>query len=166
MKNKFKLFLPLSGIVAVIGMASTAAAFDGGCERGHRFEGGRHGNVIERMKDELNLNDDQASQIRAIIRENREARKEQRQDRRAMRMAMRQLDPSSADYMQQVDKLAQQQAEAVKEKIKAHARVRKEIHAVLTPEQREKARQLRQQRMERQRERRESGERLRNDKRS
>jgi len=166
MTNKFKLFLPLSGIVAVIGMASAASAFDGGCNHGQRFDGGRHGNVVERMQSELQLSDEQTRQIRAIFKTSREESKKQRSEHRELRKSLMQLDPSSPDYMQQADQLARRQAEAVANKIRMRARTRQQIHAILTPEQREKARELRQQRMERLQERRESKERFRNDKRS
>ncbi|MDT8377046.1 MAG: Spy/CpxP family protein refolding chaperone [Mariprofundaceae bacterium] len=147
MKRNSKIILSTLGILAIVGISTGAMAFDGGCKRGDRHSGANMEQRIDKMKERLNLTDQQAKKIKGIL----EARKDSkhRSDRREARRALMQLDPSAPDYMNQVEKLAHRQAKAMTQKIEADARIRKDIHAILTPEQREKARAMHEKRSER-----------------
>jgi Spy/CpxP family protein refolding chaperone len=144
-----KLILSLAGIAALIGMSTAAMAFDGERNRDKGFEGNKHGNHMERMREELNLSDEQAAKIKAIFKDKREAKKDHRDERKQFQQAMMKLDPASPSYDAEVDALARQQADAMVRKIKERAQVRKEIHLILTHEQQQKAKALHKKRMER-----------------
>lgn len=152
MELRHKIILPLAGIIALIGMSTAATAYDGGHDKG--MEDSKRGNHIERMRDQLNLTDEQADKIKAIFNAKRQEKKEHRKEHKEMREAMMNLDPSSPNYDGEVEQLAQKQANAMVREIKERAQMRKEIHAVLTPEQREKAQQMFKERMERGKDRR------------
>ncbi len=152
MEVKRKIILPLAGIFALVGMSTLAMAEGGNRDKGMRD--GKRGDHIERMRDQLNLSDEQAEKIEALFKAKREEKEEHRQEHREMHQAMMNLDPSSSTYDQQVEQLAEKQATAMVREIKERARMRKEIHAILTPEQREKAQKMFKKRMERAKDRR------------
>jgi len=152
MEVKRKIILPLAGVIALIGMSTAAMAFDGNRDRG--MEDSKRGNHIERMREKLNLTDEQADKIQAIFKAKRQQKKEHRKAHKEMRIAMMNLDPASPEYDGQVEQLAQQQADVLVLEIRERAQMRKEIHAILTPEQREKSQQMLRKRMERSKDRR------------
>lgn len=152
MELKRKIILPLAGIIALIGMSTAATAYDGNHDKG--MKDSKHGNPIERMRDQLNLTDEQADKIKAIFKAKREGKKEHRKEHQEMRKAMINLDPASPSYDRQVEQLAQKRADAMVLEIKEKAQMRKEIHAILTPEQRVKAEQMFKERIERGKDRR------------
>ncbi|MCF7821732.1 MAG: Spy/CpxP family protein refolding chaperone [Mariprofundaceae bacterium] len=148
MKHNSKIILSTLGILAIVGITTGAMASDGNCKRGSSgFDGSKVEHRIDKMKERLNLTDQQAGEIRVIL----EAKKGMKRhgDRREARRALMQLDPSAPDYMKQVEKLAHQQGKAMVQKIEADAQTRKQIYAILTPEQREKARSMHEKRMDR-----------------
>ena len=106
----------------------------------HRGGGGdRH---IQRMADELNLSDTQRQQFKQI---HRAARGEKLAIRDAMqdnREALHKLDPSASDYSSQVERLAEEKGDLVKRMIIQRSQVRAQMHAILTPEQRELAKDM------------------------
>jgi len=148
-----KLILSMAAIAALIGMSTAAMAFDRERNQDKGFEGKKHGNHMERMRQELNLSDEQAAKIKAIFKDKHEAKKDHRDERKQFHQAMMKLDPASPSYDAEVDALARQQADAMVRSIKERAQVRKEMYAILTPEQREKAREMREERMQRAKER-------------
>ena len=105
----------------------------------HRGGGERH---LERLADELNLSDAQRQQIKQI---HRDARGEKLAIRDAMqdnREAMQKLDPSAKDYGRQVEQLAGEKGDLVKRLTIQRSNVRAQMYAVLTPEQRELAKDM------------------------
>ena len=108
----------------------------------HRGGGERH---LERMANELNLTDVQRQQMKQL---HRDARGEKLAIRDAMqdnREAMRKLDPSAKEYSQQVERLAAEKGDLVERMTIHRSNVRAQMHAVLTPEQRELAKDMRKQ---------------------
>lgn len=59
------------------------------------------------------------------------------------REALHRLSPADDDYAAKVARLARKQGELVEKMIRVLSRVRAEVYAILTPEQREKAKQIR-----------------------
>lgn len=98
---------------------------------------------LERMAEELELTDEQQEQIKQVYRQSRPRFLKLRDAMEDNRKALRKLDPEDARYRQQVARLAREQGVLVEKMIKARSHVRAKIHAILTPEQREKARDLR-----------------------
>jgi len=101
---------------------------------------------MQRMTENLGLSDKQQEQIKQIHSDSHETMKSMRDAMMANRDAMQKLDPAARDYMTQVDKLAAEKGALVEAMMKEHARVRAEMAAVLTPEQRAKAAELRKER--------------------
>ena len=104
--------------------------------------GGPHGGpggFLERMTRELGLSDSQEEQIREILKAEFDSTEPLRQK---MRDGLKQIrDASTAVPFDEtaVRAAAARQAEVQTEMIVSHARVRSQIHAVLTAEQRVKA---------------------------
>jgi Spy/CpxP family protein refolding chaperone len=125
--------------VLVVLLLIPASGFAAGEEWGKKGGSGKH---FDRMATALELTEDQRSQIRTIWTSEREQiaplRQQMRQNRRQIHQAALAVPFDEAA----VRTLAAAQAEARTEMIVAHARVKNQVHAVLTPEQREKAEQL------------------------
>lgn len=108
----------------------------------HAMNGGKHhdkgeqGHMLEKMQQHLQLTEAQVTQIREI---QEASGVDLRQTMRGMMMSMMQLDPSSPDYEVALEQLAQQQAKQIEQQLIAFGRMQAKIHAVLTPEQQQKA---------------------------
>lgn len=130
-------------VAAALGMSATAMACPGGPGAGPG------GGKFERMAERLDLSDKQRQQLKQI---HRDARGEGMAIHDAMqdtREALHRLDPGSKDYRKRVSELAEQKAELVKQMIEHMSSVKAEVYAILTPEQRRKARELKTWRAER-----------------
>ncbi|OIO70291.1 MAG: hypothetical protein AUJ58_03430 [Zetaproteobacteria bacterium CG1_02_55_237] len=101
---------------------------------------------MQRMTTDLNLSAEQQEQVKKIHNDSRETMKAMRDAMLANRDAMQKLDPAAKDYTARADKLAEEKGTLVEAMMKENARVRAEMSAVLTPEQRAKAAQLRKER--------------------
>ena len=129
------------------GAGPGAMGFGGpGMGRGEYGMGyGRHGfdseARIDRMADVLDLSKDQRAKVRAIVDKStpktRELRDKIAENRTQLHALMLQDKPKDAD----IRKLADEKGKLVAEMIVQRTKVKSEIHAVLTPEQREKAQQ-------------------------
>jgi Spy/CpxP family protein refolding chaperone len=106
---------------------------------------GHHGGSMHGLKRLDNLSDEQRDQIKAIMREQRDAMRDRRDEMRDSRRALRDAMQQGADEAT-LRPLAEKQGAMVTEMIMERAKVRNNINAVLTEEQRK---QLEQQRRER-----------------
>ena len=143
MKASTKVFyLPL---VAALGLAfsGTAIANDQG------RDSDRGGKGFERMATELNLSPEQQKAFKSIHLKAKSEMQKNRDAMKANRDALRQLDTSDKHYSRNVAKLADEQGKLVADSIKQRAKTRAETDALLTPEQRDKARQLKEERRDR-----------------
>jgi len=102
--------------------------------------GGQGG--MQRMAQDLDLTDTQKQEIMQIREDARSTMKAMRKSMMANRDAMQKLDPADKGYSAKVDKLAAEKGALVEGMMKEHARVRSEISAILTPEQRARQAQL------------------------
>ena len=148
--NKMKMMLG-AGMLALFGLATQGMAYDGGKHDGMRDGDRSHAKPsiekrVEHMQKSLGLSDMQAQKIKVIFQAYDGAKGSKHEGKRAMRETMRNLDPSAADYDQRVNALAEQQGQRLTRSIKEKAAVRKDIAAVLTPEQREKVKLMHQKR--------------------
>lgn len=143
--KKIATTLVISSLVLGGFIVSNSNADDDRYER--RGHSGKHCNKkfgkgsadrFERMKKRLNLSDEQAKQVRAIrdsySPKRTELAKKTKQNRQQLREAMR------ADTINQdkVKELAQTMGDLKTDKIILRAKMRTEIHKVLSKEQREK----------------------------
>jgi len=141
---KTKLGLTLGALLLASGIAVAAGGGWGDCGAAgagygmHRMQEDGRGSGPERMinymGDELSLSDTQREQIRALMGD----RSDPRESMRALRESHRALDPASPDYLDQVAKLAQEQAQQMAARMVEHAKVHAEIYAILTPEQQQR----------------------------
>lgn len=139
-----KKTLSAAGVVLALALAVPAFAQPGG-----GMCGGMHGGMHwQAMSRQLNLSDKQQEQFKQLHRAARDKMQATRDKMQDNRDAMRKLDPSAKGYMAQVDKLAAEKGKLVETMVKQHARLRAEVSAMLTPEQRNKLSELRKQRQD------------------
>ncbi|BBB24752.1 Spy/CpxP family protein refolding chaperone [Amphritea japonica] len=104
---------------------------------------GRHDMRMSRMADELELSDEQKSQMQALMKNKRAQMKDQRGGMRGMHNAFKDLEVNAADYDQQVAALVTQAQEKTAEMIQMRAQQKKAMFEILTPEQQEKYLEMR-----------------------
>ncbi|MGQ9896627.1 MAG: Spy/CpxP family protein refolding chaperone [Acidobacteriota bacterium] len=97
---------------------------------------------IQRMADQLGLSEEQQAQIRQILEEERTVAEPLMQQLKSVRDQMRTLGTDGVFNEAQVRVLAQQQSQTMTELVVAKERTKARIAAVLTPEQRERAKQM------------------------
>lgn len=141
MFHRFSL-RPLA-VVAAVTLALTAAfggvAYATGRDNGpSRFMGF----FLRRMAAELNLTEEQQTQIRQILESERATVEPLMKQLKAGHDQLRTLGTDGIFNEVQVRTIAQQQAQAMTELIVAKERTKARIAAVLTPEQRERAKQM------------------------
>ncbi|MDX8401749.1 MAG: Spy/CpxP family protein refolding chaperone, partial [Mariprofundaceae bacterium] len=98
------------------------------------------------LADALDLSQAQPERMRHIREQAREKIRPLRKAMHENHVALRDLDPGASGYMERVKKLAREQAELVRKMVIAHARVRAEVHKVLTKAQRQRLRALKKRR--------------------
>jgi periplasmic protein CpxP/Spy len=104
---------------------------------GPHFGGGHHGmmNPLEKMVDHVDLSDEQESQVDAVLSK----MKHEKGMRNGFKMmtSVIALDPESPDYDAKVEQQADAMAAKMRAKVIAMSAARKEIYAILTPEQKQ-----------------------------
>ncbi|HVT35327.1 MAG TPA: Spy/CpxP family protein refolding chaperone [Nevskiaceae bacterium] len=115
--------------------AAIAVSLAGGAALAQPFGGGHHQMMVAAL-DQLDLSDSQWLQIHKIMQAQREER--HAQDHHALMAAFESLNPDSPDYAAQVQAAQDQAAAAAREHVAHAADVKKQIYAVLTPEQKSK----------------------------
>jgi protein CpxP len=135
--------------VLLLAVGVVVAAAQG---RGHGGGFGGFGMPLEYMTDVLDLTPAQQTQIKAIFDAEKPNMKAMRDQQREFRKQMDDATKGGNFDEAKVRSIAQQQSQGFVEMAVAHARVKSKIWNVLTPEQRQKAEQLKarhEQRMER-----------------
>ncbi len=142
-------------ILTLAAGAGIATAWGGHGGHGPGMEGpGAPGAFLRgmmRLMHRLDLSDQQRDAIRGILQDARSQIQPHRQALQDGREQMRALDPSSFDETA-VRAIARKQAKEIEEIMVIGQKVRSQVWAVLTPEQREEAQQIRSE-MEQRRER-------------
>lgn len=93
--------------------------------------------MIHRMTRRLDLDETQAEQVRSIVSGASAEFESLREKGQANRSAMRDLDVADADYDAKLQDLSRASGELAISSTELRGRIRAEIHAILTPEQRE-----------------------------
>ena len=148
--NKKLFLIPVALILAVAaGLAGTVYAQGPGS--GHGF--GRHGGgMLKHMAKQLNLTEAQQAQIKTIMQGERGKMQPLQQQLRQNEQA--QNAATTGDFNEaQARAFAQKQTQIMNDLIVEKQRMKSQIYAVLTPEQRQKALQFMQQREQRHQER-------------
>jgi protein CpxP len=130
----------------IAGLVATAAQAGGGCQRHHDIGSEAR---INRLAEHLELSAAQRDKVRAIVDQSRPAMRavhdKMRDNRQAMRALMQQEKPADNE----IRRLAEARGKLVAEMAVLRARMKSDIHAVLTPEQRDKLKQHMEQRRSR-----------------
>jgi periplasmic protein CpxP/Spy len=132
-----KLLIALSVGACLIGSAWAFAE----ASKDHGYDGRGHQGMrgLHFMEKHLDLSDTQKEQIQAVF-----AAEKTENSRARPWQSLMALDPDAADYDVQVQRIAKEQAAVVEQKILDHGKQRAQIHAILTPEQRDTLKQLKQ----------------------
>ena len=141
----------LAGAMAIV--LGSGAVFAGSKYKDH---GGHHGmhpehrleHMLEKMDRHLDLSEEQRETIKTIIGSKQGEMRQSRVDRMEMRLKIMQLDPMSTQFDSEVNTVATELAEAVKEKTRLYGDMVKQVATVLTPEQRQEAREMIEKRMD------------------
>jgi Spy/CpxP family protein refolding chaperone len=105
--------------------------------------------MLGRLDQQLALTDQQQQQIGDLITKHQQQMPANLAQMQQFRSQMHNLDPAAADYAEQVEILAKQQAALMSQRMVERANNHAELYALLTPEQQQSFRQLQQQRGER-----------------
>ncbi len=135
MKNK------LIATVLATGMALTAGTAVAGGQHGHKnAQFGKHGGMHMQMRiyKKIGLTKQQKQQIKAILEKEKPNRAEMRKERKAHRQAQQKLIQSATLNEYELNKLAEQTAQHVKQRFIKRIRLQNRIWQILTPEQRQK----------------------------
>jgi Spy/CpxP family protein refolding chaperone len=129
-------------VSASITLTGTVAAANN--DKENHYSGKHQQKVLERMTKALNLSEQQVADIKAI-------HDQARQPSRAVdrKNSIMLLDPSSPDYTKKVAALAAERAAQTEQAIIKRGELRLKVHALLTPEQQQKAKQLAEKRQQR-----------------
>jgi Spy/CpxP family protein refolding chaperone len=129
-------------MVATLALVATAFAGPGGGQKGQPgapFPGlAGPGLNVERMAAHLELDETQRQSIENILEAARPEFQALRADFRANRQALDALDPADANYSAAIDNIAAENGRLATEGTLLMSRVRNEVHAILTEEQRAK----------------------------
>lgn len=135
------------------GMGYQSHGSDGMMEgRKQGRHGGEHGpakmqqRMLEHLDEALSLTDQQQQQLGDLMAKHQQQMPAKRAQMQQFRDQMRSLDPTAADYTDQVEALAKQQSERIGRNMVERAKHHVELYALLTPEQQQEFRQLEQQR--------------------
>ncbi len=135
------------GAWLLVGLMTTSLAYASGrdCGKSRDADMGAAGNGrMEQMFERLDLTKEQEQKIEAIMdrkRAEKSSSKERKAQRREAMKEMHAISPDDPQYEQKVKAQADKMAAAMAEKMVRMAMLRKEVHAVLTPEQRTKMQQ-------------------------
>ena len=118
----------------------------GGCKAGmFGMKGGRHNKGVfsERMIKKLDLNEKQTKQVRAIVDQSRDKFRDIKDDMRDNRRELFDMVSNGKVNKSKARKLADAQGKHMADMIMLRISTKADIYQVLTPEQREKANELR-----------------------
>lgn len=116
-------------------MAASAQGFDGSPEMRGKFADPER--LVEHMTRRLELDDDQQQALENVVDAAAPEMNALRESARANRDAIRELDVNDPDYDAKLSNLARENGELASTATLLHGRLRAEINALLTPEQRE-----------------------------
>lgn len=149
MTNKrTRMALVLPSVIAAglftIGAANADAGWFG---KDKHDRGEHHYEKMEHLSDMLDMTDEQEIQLKEILKSAKEDRKSNKTSRREMRKEMMLLSPDDPEFMVKVEAQADIAASQVKAKMLTFAKIRKDVYAILTDEQKQKMQRIMEKRM-------------------
>jgi protein CpxP len=131
-------------VFALGGVAATAAHAGGSDDRNHRshfgtgmHEGGDPERLVKHLTRKLELDQTQQQQIENIVSAAKPEIDALRDRAEANRKAMHELDINDSNHDARLNVLATEKGAIATEQALLHGRLKSEIHAILTPEQRQ-----------------------------
>lgn len=99
---------------------------------------------LKRMTKQLNLTEQQIADIKDIYKQAHIEHQENKQYTAAKpHLQLTDLDPGAADYLLKEQEIAQLRAQQAEQRVLEHAQIFTQVHAILTPEQKAKAAEIR-----------------------
>lgn len=149
MTNKrTRMALVLPTVIAAglfsIGAANADAGWFG---KDRHDRGENHYEKMEYLSDMLDMTDEQEVQLKEILKSAKEDKKANKISRREMRKEMMLLSPDDPEFMVKVEAQAELAASQMKAKMLSFAKIRKDVYAILTEEQKQKMQRLMEKRM-------------------
>jgi protein CpxP len=140
---KKQAFIALSVAVLALGSVAASAAHGGPGGKGLHsgagmHEGGDPVRMVKHLSDELDLDQAQRQEIENVISAAKPEMDALRERAEANRKAMHELDVNDSNHDTRLTELASEKGAIATEQALLHGRLKSDIHAVLTPEQREK----------------------------
>jgi Spy/CpxP family protein refolding chaperone len=140
MKQNWMKFALAAALATGLTVAQTAAPPQGQQQTGKRQA--RGGKMLERLAAHLNLTEAQREQAKAAFQAAREQSKPVMEQLRTTRQELADAVKSGKTEVE-IDMIAKRQGELMGQLAGIHSKAMTKVHATLTPEQREKANQLR-----------------------
>jgi Spy/CpxP family protein refolding chaperone len=140
---KKQAFIALSIAVLALGSVAVSAAHGGPGGKGRHYGAGMHEGgdplrMVKHLSDKLDLDQTQRQEIENVVSAARPEMDALRERAEANRKAMHELDVDDSNHDARLNALASEKGAIATEQALLHGRLKSEIHAVLTPEQREK----------------------------
>lgn len=99
---------------------------------------------LKRMTKQLNLTEQQIAEIKEIYKQAHIEHQENKQYAAANpHLRLKDLDPGAADYLLKAQEIAKMRAQQAEQRVLEHAQIFTQVHAILTPEQKVKAAEIR-----------------------
>lgn len=103
---------------------------------------------VEKMAKRLGLSHNQKQQVQSLMTENKAKMQPLREKMRHLKSSLRNLDPSSYDFSSQLNNLADQQANLIRQITIAKGQNRQQLFTILSPEQQTKMKAMKDKRMQ------------------
>jgi len=149
-RNRVALIIP-AVIAAGLFTVGTASAEAGWFGKGHHERGGNHYEKMEHLVDKLDMTDEQEEQLKQILDSAKERGKQaglgNKVKRQEMRKMMFNLSPEDPEYITKVEAQADDMASHMKVRMVEFAKVRQEVYAILTDEQKQEMKEMKEKRM-------------------
>lgn len=145
-RTRMAVVLPsiLAAGLFTVGAANADAGWFG---KDKHDRGERHYEKMEHLADKLDMTDEQEIQLKEILKSAKADSKANKTSRREMRKEMMMLNPDDPEFMVKVEAQADVVASQVKAKMLSFAKVRKDVYAILTAEQKQEMQTLMEKRM-------------------
>ena len=140
-------------VITVLGLGAVFIFAQKGKMRHARFGGGFGGRGFARMAEKLNLSEEQKTQVKTILEDSKTRVKPLMESLGENRKQAENLGKDGAFNEEQVNQIATNQAETMKQLFIEKEKTKAQIFALLTPEQRTQAAQMKEQFKERSKER-------------
>ncbi len=144
-KTRLALIVPVVAAgLFTIGAANADSDWSG---KGKHDRGEHRYEKMERLSDKLDMTDEQEVKLKQILKAAKADSKETKDSRKDMRKEMMAMSPGDPQFIENVEKQADMAASHMKANMIAHAKVKQDVYAILTDEQKQKMQLMKEKRM-------------------